>query len=365
VVAALTAAALCACFLFAGFGTGGGIGVFGGVSPLVAYGATRMSVTTMQGSTRTELGLPDYTPQLVELGVGGSAVLLVLGEEGSNRAKIIYYENVGEGATGPGVGEGGWKCISAANGLLGGRVDEGVYSLSYAFGLYENTNDLIPYHRIQMGDYWVNDPASPFFNQLVNVNSVTKNWDTAQDMMAGVPYYNYGMVLRFDTGLGGSGTAARAGSAGGGSADSGAPAEGSEGVVGSGVAAPADGTGDAAASGTSEATAGDGSASGQGVAAGGAASDGSASDGAGAASDGSGAGESASTAPGDSALMPAVPAGTPTPIVYCMKADTHACPDGSIRLPKDEVKEILAAAKGDIQVLVAHSEAGLRAATLE
>lgn len=44
-----------------------------------------------------------------------------------------------------------------------------MYSFDLAFGLLDDPGSELPYHKIAEGDFWVDDPASPHYNQLVMI----------------------------------------------------------------------------------------------------------------------------------------------------------------------------------------------------
>ncbi len=83
------------------------------------------------------------------------------------------------------------------------KTPEGVFKATMNFGLKDNPGtkegSKLVYHKIVPGDFWVDDSESKFYNQLVNTSTVTKDWNSAEDMMAASPYYNYGVALNYNT----------------------------------------------------------------------------------------------------------------------------------------------------------------------
>lgn len=140
-----------------------------------------------------------------------SQLILVVGEEGC-QVTVSYYKK--ESATkkkGPGEpADGIWKQVFTTQGIYGknGSTDEkregdgktplGTYQFTMAFGLNEDPGSVLPYHRIEQGDYWVDDSESTYYNKLVNTNQTKQAWNSAEDMMASAPYYNYGLVLDYN-----------------------------------------------------------------------------------------------------------------------------------------------------------------------
>lgn len=74
----------------------------------------------------------------------------------------------------------------------------GVYSFDLAFGLLEDPGSVLPYHRITRGDIWVDDPASSYYNRLVNNSSVSIDWTSGENLIQASPYYNYALNLTYN-----------------------------------------------------------------------------------------------------------------------------------------------------------------------
>ena len=74
----------------------------------------------------------------------------------------------------------------------------GVYSFDLAFGLLEDPGSVLPYHQIIGGDIWVDDPASAYYNRLVNTSSVSKDWASGENLIQASPYYNYALNLTYN-----------------------------------------------------------------------------------------------------------------------------------------------------------------------
>ena len=78
------------------------------------------------------------------------------------------------------------------------KTPEGVFSPIFAFGLKDSPGSIIEYRKITDGDYWVDDSNSFYYNKWVNVSNVKKDWNSAEDMMAASPYYNYALALNYN-----------------------------------------------------------------------------------------------------------------------------------------------------------------------
>ena len=61
-----------------------------------------------------------------------------------------------------------------------------------------NPGTILPYHQIVDGDYYVDDGNSQYYNKLANTKQVQKDWNSAEDLMAQAPQYNYGLVLDYN-----------------------------------------------------------------------------------------------------------------------------------------------------------------------
>lgn len=74
----------------------------------------------------------------------------------------------------------------------------GTYRFTMAFGVKDDPGSVLPYHKLTDWDYWVDDPASPHYNQLVDSRTVKKDWNSAEHMAAVVPFYHYGLALDYN-----------------------------------------------------------------------------------------------------------------------------------------------------------------------
>lgn len=78
------------------------------------------------------------------------------------------------------------------------RTPEGVFNAMFAFGLKDNPNSILEYHKITDGDYWVDDSDSTYYNKMVNISNVTKDWNSAENMKSASPFYNYALALDYN-----------------------------------------------------------------------------------------------------------------------------------------------------------------------
>ena len=102
-------------------------------------------------------------------------LILVKGTVGCE-ADISYYVHM----------QNGWQHMWTEPGYVGSK------------GITEDTGSVLPYHQIVQGDIWVDDPASAYYNRLVNTSSVSKDWVSGENLIQASPYYNYALNLTYN-----------------------------------------------------------------------------------------------------------------------------------------------------------------------
>ncbi|MCB7320615.1 L,D-transpeptidase family protein [Lacrimispora sp. 210928-DFI.3.58] len=148
-------------------------------------------------------------PSRLETATETDQLIAVVGT-GGYKADILYYRK----------DENGWQPVWKEQGYVGrsgitaekaegdGATPAGVYGFHLAFGLKEDPGSLLPYHQIVEGDFWVDDPESSHYNRLVNTASAAQDWKSAENLIAAVPYYDYGLSLDYNIeGVPGKGSA--------------------------------------------------------------------------------------------------------------------------------------------------------------
>lgn len=139
-------------------------------------------------------------PENLEAAGEADQLVLVVGTGGCN-GDVYYYKKAGQGQW-----ELAWKeaAIVGRNGISwekaegDGKTPAGTYRFTMAFGLKEDPGTVLGYHRIDAQDYWVDDPESLYYNQLVNTRDTASDWDSAEHMAASKPAYNYGLALSYN-----------------------------------------------------------------------------------------------------------------------------------------------------------------------
>lgn len=126
--------------------------------------------------------------------------ILTAAGTGDCNADISYYKKE----------NGNWELKWTEKGYVGrngitdnkkegdGATPSGVYSFDLAFGLLDDPGSVLPYHKIVKGDFWVDDPASPHYNQLVNDKTTAKDWNSGENLIKATPYYNYALNLDYN-----------------------------------------------------------------------------------------------------------------------------------------------------------------------
>lgn len=138
-------------------------------------------------------------PENLEGAKDADQLIVVVGTGGCH-ADTYYYKKSGdtwnlEWKEASVVGRGG---ITAQKAEGDGKTPAGTYGFTMAFGLKEDPGSILPYHKIVKGDYWVDDASNPYYNKLVNTSVTPKTWNSAENLMAASPYYNYALALDYN-----------------------------------------------------------------------------------------------------------------------------------------------------------------------
>ena len=132
-------------------------------------------------------------------------IVLVVGHKNNknNKNKVTVNDYVRSS-------DGSWKKNWYVNGIAGTngislekvegdrKTPEGVFNATLAFGLKDNPGSILEYRKIADGDYWVDDSNSVYYNKWVNIGNVKKDWNSAEDLKAAYPLYNYVLALNYN-----------------------------------------------------------------------------------------------------------------------------------------------------------------------
>ncbi len=99
----------------------------------------------------------------------------------------------------------GNKRIKAYIGLNGVTINKqegdyktplGIFNLGISFGIHDNVETKLFYTKINKDLYWVDDIKSDYYNMLVNINTVNKDWDSAEHLIDYPKQYEYAIEIK-------------------------------------------------------------------------------------------------------------------------------------------------------------------------
>lgn len=81
-----------------------------------------------------------------------------------------------------------------------GKTPEGVWGLGIVFGMHKKEgiegNKNIEYIQINKNLYWIDDIYSKYYNQLIDITKVNKDWQTAEHLIEYPKEYEYGVEIK-------------------------------------------------------------------------------------------------------------------------------------------------------------------------
>lgn len=77
-----------------------------------------------------------------------------------------------------------------------GKTPRGVYKLGIAFGIHDKIDTDLKYIKINNNLYWVDDINSKFYNQMVNLTKVEKDWNSAEHLIDYPVQYEYAVEIK-------------------------------------------------------------------------------------------------------------------------------------------------------------------------
>lgn len=104
---------------------------------------------------------------------------------------------------------GGWKVLGQTFGWIGrnglgkrregdGKTPVGEFGFLYAFGTLPNPGSRLPYLRIDDSYYLVDDVKSRYYNQIVSLRDVDRDWESAEHMAGMGRAYAYGLMTDYN-----------------------------------------------------------------------------------------------------------------------------------------------------------------------
>lgn len=122
------------------------------------------------------------------------------GLEGGHRGRLVFWER----------NNGRWRPILSAPAVIGrngfaragekregdGKTPYGTYAIGLAFGYSAAWPTKLDYRPAGSHDFWIDDPASPYYNQWVNGEPPAKSFEK---MKRGDNLYKLGAVIEYNT----------------------------------------------------------------------------------------------------------------------------------------------------------------------
>jgi len=142
---------------------------------------------------------PDWHISQLQAAASHDRLIVVLAEK--SNARMWVYEKKKDAwieylYTDGFVGRNG---ISSDKREGDGATPAGLYSLRRAFGNAEDPGSFLPYHQLEPNDYWVDDPASKYYNTMVNGDVPDRDWRSAEDLAKESRAYKYAAVIEYNT----------------------------------------------------------------------------------------------------------------------------------------------------------------------
>lgn len=79
------------------------------------------------------------------------------------------------------------------------RTPVGTYQITRNFGILPDPGSVLPYKQVDGNDFWVDDPQSQYYNQMVSVTEVAADWRSAEPLAQVDPQYRYALALNYNT----------------------------------------------------------------------------------------------------------------------------------------------------------------------
>ena len=160
--------------------------------------------STPPGSTERSFidksDMPQSFVKDLEISKQTNQAIIVVGNGGSY-ATLTLHEKV----------NGLWKEILRTNARVGyngitnnkyegdGKTPSGIYSLGEAFGVANNPGTNKNYLKLNNNHYWVDDSNSRYYNKLVNISQVNKDWNSAEHLIDNKTAYKYAININYNT----------------------------------------------------------------------------------------------------------------------------------------------------------------------
>ena len=97
-------------------------------------------------------------------------------------------------------------CYIGKNGLTKNKIEGdfktpiGLFDLGIVFGIRKkeelSLNNHIEYYQINKNLFWVDDPNSKYYNNLVDITKVEKDWISAENLLDNKKPYEYAIEIK-------------------------------------------------------------------------------------------------------------------------------------------------------------------------
>ena len=81
-----------------------------------------------------------------------------------------------------------------------GKTPKGIFELGIVFGTHDrkdiNLSNNIMYIKITDKLYWVDDINSKYYNQIIDITKVNKDWDSAEHLIQYYKEYEYAVEIK-------------------------------------------------------------------------------------------------------------------------------------------------------------------------
>lgn len=179
-----------------------GSGSSGSGSSGSSSGSSSSSSSSSSGSSSSSSSSSsNASPSWVsDLDIAQSASQMILVSASGSTATVTMHTK----------SSGTWTQILSTSGYIGknglgktkegdGKTPVGVYHFTKAFGVNSNPGTSLSYTQVDSSYYWVDDSDSKYYNQFVSTNSVTKDWDSAEQITAYPTAYAYVLALDYNS----------------------------------------------------------------------------------------------------------------------------------------------------------------------
>ncbi len=128
-----------------------------------------------------------------------SQVIVVQAGEGVSATLSLWHEKDGQW----GLAGGPWSAVIGKNGMAqsgqkkegDGKTPAGLFSIAFAFGEAKQATTALPYRMASDQDIWVDDPASPLYNQWTQLPTTAHSFER---MKRKDTLYKLGLVVDYN-----------------------------------------------------------------------------------------------------------------------------------------------------------------------